>query len=86
MAKARAHQPDSAIAQFVQARVSGEEDVHEPSMQVMSVRVDLQTVADLEDLAGRLDVTRSMLARRLIEAGIEEAEAEWQRLHERGNG
>lgn len=86
MTRAKMHQRDTAVARFVQAQLSDEEEIHEPSVQIISVRVDVQTVADLEDLAGRLDITRSMLARRLIEAGIEEAEEEWQRLHERGNG
>lgn len=82
MAVRTSKRPDSAIARFIEAEVTGEVEHDEPSTQVISVRVEVQTVGDLEDLAGRLDLTRSMLARRLIEHGLEEAEEAWERLQQ----
>jgi len=68
------------ISTFVQQQiVHKDEDDGQPTQSV-SIRLPVQVVGDLEDLAGRLDLTRSMLARRIIEAGLEEAEAEWDRL------
>lgn len=73
------------IATFVQQQIVHKDEEDDQPTQSVSIRLPVQVVGDLEDLAGRLDLTRSMLARRLIEAGLEEAEAEWDRL-ERGKG
>lgn len=57
-----------------------EEEEREPTSQAITIRVPVELVGDLEDLAGRLDLTRSALAARLLEAAVEEAE-EWMQLH-----
>jgi hypothetical protein len=69
------------IEDWVINQITAEEPEPAASMQVLSIRVWSQTIGDLEDLAGRLDITRTELARRLIEIGISEAEAAYDRLH-----
>lgn len=66
------------IREFVRHQITDEPQPYEPTTQIVSIRLEIQTIADLEDLAGRLDMTRSMLARRLIEAGMIEAEEAYE--------
>ena len=76
----------AAVERFVKSRILDDGDDGPPSTVIISVRVEAQTVGDLEDLAGRLDISRSMLARRLIETGLEDAEAAYESFHAGGNG
>lgn len=76
-----------SIEEFIRAQfVEEEESEHQPTSQSISIRLQVQTVGDLEDLAGRLEMTRSMLARRLIEAGLEEGERVYTQITKRGKG
>ena len=84
MARAKTSRSVSPVERFIQSELTEDDEDRFPPTVIISVRVEPQTVGDLEDLAGRLDMTRTMLARRLIEAGLEEAEEAYARFTQQG--
>lgn len=75
----------TAVQQFVQERIAGQEK--EGRAVPLSTRVSPAAMKRLKQYASVLSVTPSTLARALIEAGLEETEAEIKRLTtRRGKG
>ena len=76
----------TAIQKLVQERI-GAPPIGTRQAVPLTTRIDPDTLKQLKKYAGALGVTPSMLARRLIEAGIDETEAEVRRLTaQRGKG
>lgn len=76
----------TVLQQFIEERISGAKD-EEPRTVPLTIRVSPSSDKQLKQYASVLRVTPSMLARRLLEAGLQETEAEIKRLTtKRGKG
>lgn len=76
----------TVVRQFVEERIAGVGD-KEPRAIPLTTRISPSAMKRLKQYAVALRVTPSMLARRLIEAGLEETEAEIKRVTaKRGKG
>lgn len=72
----------NAIESFLREQISADPEEQGVASVPLSFRVDPQVIGDLEDMAGRLDMTRSQLARHLLEAALAEAEGWFDKHHQ----
>lgn len=69
----------TVLQQFIQERISGDKEEEAPTVP-LTTRISPRSDKKLKQYASALRLTPSALARRLLEAGLQETEAEIKRL------
>jgi len=72
------------LEQFVNSRFADEDEEVPPGRMTTSIRIDVQVLAELEELAAQLDLSRSELTRQLVTIGITDLREYLDRLYGQG--